>query len=354
MGTAMNHVAIDLGSKQSQLCVRSADGTIQREEKLPNARLEKALQALGPSRVVLEASAEAFAVAELALAAGHKVNIVPAGLARNLGVGQRGVKNDKKDAQSLSLASCRMETLPNVHLPSKRSQELRSLLTSRAQLVESRTAMVNCIRGWLRTQLLRLPTGGRTSFVARVRELLMARPEGMPVHIERLAQVIEVLDEQLKAANKELEDIADADSVVTRLRTVPGVGPLTAVTFVATLDDITRFKSAHAVESYVGLTPGENSSGETSQRLGITKAGSPRVRKAMIQAAWSAWNHRKADPMVSWALRMEERRPRQVAITALARKMVGILFALWRDGSSYEPQRGARTPTVSPPTQSAA
>jgi transposase len=337
----MNHVAVDLGSKQSQLCVRSAEGQIQQEGKLENASLRKALLALPKSRVVLETSSEAFAVADLALAAGHDVSIVPSGLARNLGVGQRGVKTDKKDAQNLSMASCRMETLPQVHLPSMQARELRRLLTSRAQLVAARTAMVNSVRGWLRTQLLRPPPRTRPdNFPARIRELVLSRPEGLPEHIERLLKVVETLNEQLKAADAELEELTQSHPVCRRLMTVPGVGPVTSATFCSTLDDVKRFKTAHGVESYVGLTPGESSSGQTVQKLGISRAGSTRARTALVQAAWAAWRRRPDDPMVQWARGIAQRRPVQVAVVALARKMVGILFAIWRDEAEYDPKHG--------------
>jgi transposase len=334
----MNHVAVDLGSRQSQLCVRSAEGQIQHEVRVSNADLRAALTALPKSRVVLESSSEAFAVADLALAAGHEVNIVPSGLAHNLGVGQRGVKTDKKDAQNLSMASCRMETLPQVHLPSLQGRELRRLLTSRSQLVCARTGMVNSVRGWLRTQLLRPSKGTRPdNFPVRIRVLALSRPEGLPEHIERMLKVVETLNEQLKAADKELDQIAEANPVCQRLMTVPGVGSVTSATFWATLDDATRFKTAHAVESYIGLTPGESSSGETVQRLGITRAGSTRARAVLVQAAWVAWRTRPDDPMVQWARGIAKRRPVQVAVVALARKMVGILFALWRDEATYDP-----------------
>jgi len=339
----MHHVAVDLGSRQSQLCVRSPEGQIQQEVKVANAGLGVTLAALPKSRVILESSSEAFAVADLALGAGHEVNIVPSGLAHNLGVGQRGVKTDKRDARNLSMASCRMETLPTVHLPSMHSRELRRLLTSRGQLVSARTGMVNSVRGWLRSQLLRAPRGTcPENFPKRIRELTLSRPEGLPEHIERLLKVVETLNDQLKMADKELESLTEADLVCQRLMTVPGVGPVTSATFRATVDEVSRFKTAHAVESYVGLTPGENSSGETVQKLGISRAGSTRARAVLVQAAWSAWRTRPSDPMVCWARGLARRRPIQVAVVALARKISGILFALWRDEANYDPKHGSQ------------
>jgi transposase len=344
----MDHVAVDLGSKQSQVCVRGADGGIQREVRVKNSDLGKALEMVGPSRVVLESCSEAFAVADLAIAAKHEVNIVPAGLARSLGVGQRGVKTDKKDARNLSLASCRMESLPKVHLPSQQARELRALLTSRSELVWTRTALTNNVRGWMRTQLLSSPRGTRTdNFPERIRKAALDRPQGLPIHIERILKVIELLTLQIKDADQELEQLASKDEICQRLMTVPGVGPVTSATFQSTVDEVSRFKTSHGIASYLGLTPGENSSGERKQRTGITRAGSVRMRTALVQAAWSAWRTRPNDPMVQWAKKLAQRRPKQVAIVALARKMAGILFAIWRDASVYDPANATAATTPS-------
>ena len=127
--------------------------------------------------------------------------------------------------------------------------------------------------------------------------------------------------------------------------TVPGVGPLTALRFVAALDDVTRFESAHQVESYLGLVPGENSSSDRQQRLSITKAGPRALRWVLVQAAWALHTRcRKPEaiPLQLWSHRIEQRRGKRTAIIALARKLAGILYALWRDGSVYDGGRGAR------------
>ena len=124
--------------------------------------------------------------------------------------------------------------------------------------------------------------------------------------------------------------------------TVPGVGPVTAVRFLAAVDEIGRFADAHRVQSYFGLTPGEASSSDTKHRTGLTKAGSSVVRWLMIQAAWSAYRTRPNDPMVLWAKAIAERKGQSnVAIVALARKLVGVLFTLLRDKSTYNASRRA-------------
>jgi len=307
------------------------------ESKVLTRDLRETFKGLGePNRVVLETSAEAFTVARWAKEAGHDVRVVRSTLAKQLGVGDRGVKTDLKDARVLSKVSCALE-LESVHVPSTGGSELKALCTSRAALVRSRTLLINSVRGYLRTQVLRVPSGKSATFPKRIRQLLEARPEGMPVHIDRQLKGIETLTTQIEECNRELEGIAEKDTTCVRLMSAPGVGPVTAVLFRATVDEVKRFQGAHRLASYLGLTPGESSSGEIERKLGITRAGSSRLRTVLVQAAWSAWRSRPNDPMVRWANRIALRRNKQVAIVALARKLAGILFALWRDETMYTP-----------------
>lgn len=336
----MNHVAIDLGGRESQICIRSADGTILEERKLPTRRLEKLVGEWTRSRVILETSAEAFRIADAVLAAGHEVRVVPATLVRTLGVGSRGVKTDEKDARVLSEVSCRIE-LPSVHIPSALARELKSLCGSREALLETRTKLINNTRGWLRTQLWRIRSGATISFPSRVRAHAESTDQVLPEHIERQMVVIEAINLQARAADDQVRRIAKEHPVCQRLMTVPGVGPVTAVRFVAALDDVTRFSTAHGVQSYLGLTPGENSSSERQQRTGITKAGPAPLRRTLVQAAWTAIRMCPDEPMVAWAMQVAARRGRFIAVVALARKIAGVLFALWRDGTTYRAARAA-------------
>ena len=262
-------------------------------------------------------------------------------MVRVLGVGERGIKTDERDARKLSEVSTRID-LPSVHLPSEMSRQRKALCNSRQALVQSRTKLTNHIRGYLRTHTIVLPKGNTSTFGPRVEKALLARPDGMPEHIRQVLRCVDVLNEQIKAADQELVAMVDHDPVCKRLMSVPGVGPVIALRFVAVIDEPGRFRHAHDVMSYLGLTPGENSSSSRKQRTGITKAGATDLRFALMQGAWSAIRVRHGDPMVRWALQIATRRNRFVAATALARKLVGILFAIWRDGGTYEPQRGAK------------
>jgi transposase len=191
----------------------------------------------------------------------------------------------------------------------------------------------------MRQQACSLSKGGPQTFPRRVRERLGA---GVPASIERLLLSIEALSLQIFAADQELEQDASADAVCRRLMTTPGVGPVTAVRFVATVDRVDRFADAHALQSYLGLVPGEWSSGDRTRRLGITKAGSTATRVALIQAAWSVRRYRKDHPMGRWAADIERRRGKHIAAVALARKIAGILYAIWRNDTTYNPFKGAR------------
>ena len=135
------------------------------------------------------------------------------------------------------------------------------------------------------------------------------------------------------------------------LTTAPGVGPLIATAFVATLDEAGRFGGAHQVESYLGLVPSEHSSADRHRRGHITKAGNPRMRWLLVQAAWAALRSRRAEGagLRAWAEHLAKRRGRRIATVALARRLAGILFAMWRDQTPFEARHAAApagTPTA--------
>lgn len=341
----MQHIAIDLGSRNSQFCIRAPDGLILQEGKLPTSGLEKFLSRQPISRVVLETCAEAFSIADAALGLNHQVRVVPATLVRSLGVGARHIKTDRRDAQVLSEVSCRID-LPSVHVPTNIARQRRSMCGVREELISCRTALINCVRGWARTQALRLPTGTSPTFPRHVRNAALKHPNGLSDYAERSLKVIESLNEQIALADDELEQLAKCDPICQRLMSVPGVGPVTSLRFVAAIDDVTRFPSAHAVQSFLGLTPGENSSSQRQQRTSITKAGPAPVRRALVQAAWNLRRFRPADPISRWAAEIEKRRGRFIATVAVARKLAGVLYALWRDGSCYESSHRLRQATL--------
>jgi transposase len=332
----MQHVGIDLGGRESQVCVRKSDGTIVEEKRVSTNELASYLGRRPASRVVMETCAEAFMVAESARRLGHEVRVVPATLVRTLGVGARGIKTDVRDARVQSEVSCRID-LPSVHIPSLQARELKTMLNMRTALVAGRTQLVNTVRGYLRGHLIRVRCTPET-MPKRVRAKLLEEPIGVSACVERQLLVIEGLNVQIKSADKELAAMVEGDERYRRLMSAPCVGPVTATRFVSTLDDPKRFSSAKAVGSYLGMTPGELSSSDRQRRTGLTKAGPSALRWCLVQAAWTIWRTRPHEPLRQWAAGIAERRGKQVAVCAMARKLAGILWAMWRDERAYEPR----------------
>jgi transposase len=332
----MDHIAIDLGSRESQVCVRRADGEILEERRVGTRSLDKYLRGRPKSRVVVEACAEAFSVADAALATGHETVVVPASLAPSMGVGDRGIKTDVRDARNLSEASCRMSKLPMVHVPTKASRDRKAMCGMREGMVQARTKLMNTVRGWTRPQGLGVVrSGSPTTFPVRVSEHVAERGGTIPPYVEQVLRAIQALSVQIEEADQAMEEMAASDPTCQLLMTAPGVGPTTAVRFAAAIDSVGRFANAHKLEAYLGLTPGEHSSSQRKRRTGVTKAGASKLRWVLVQAAWAARRYYKDHAMVLWSHEVEKRRGKQVAVMALARKLAGVLYAMWRDGSQY-------------------
>jgi transposase len=193
------------------------------------------------------------------------------------------------------------------------------------------------VRSLLRQQVQHVRCTSST-LPEKVRRALLQSHHGVASYIEHLLQAIEALTQEIDEADKELSELAKQDKTCRLLMTIPGVGPVTAVRFVSAIDDPTRFRDAEHVCSYLGLTPGENTTGFKTRRTGITKAGAPYVRRTLSQAAWCLWRTRPNDPLVQWAQRVAERRGKPRANTALARKLAALMFAMWRSGCPYNPK----------------
>jgi len=131
------------------------------------------------------------------------------------------------------------------------------------------------------------------------------------------------------------------EPIAARLTTAPGVGPLTASAFVATIDDVTRFRTAHELEAYLGVIPSERSSGEKRHLGHLTKAGNGRMRWLLVEAAWTILRSKSAETAAlrAWTRQIAQRRGKRIAVVALARRLAGILYAMWRDNVSYDAHR---------------
>jgi len=153
-----------------------------------------------------------------------------------------------------------------------------------------------------------------------------------------LVATLQTAEQQLGLVDAELAGLAEKDSAIQLCATVPGVAVVVAATFVSVIDEAKRFPNAHAVSAYLGLVPGENSTGGKRRLGGITKHGNSHARSMLVQAAWAILRARhKDDPLYLWASHVAETRGQKIAVVALARKLAGILWAMWRHQTVYDP-----------------
>jgi transposase len=324
---------------ESQICVlQEGQEPVDVRIQTTHQRLEHALEGYRGGRILLEASTESEWVARWLEELGHEVVVADPNYAPMYAQRSRRIKTDRRDARALAEA-CRLGAYRPAHRTSDPQREVRNLLTVRETLVRTRTRAIVVARSLYRQRGLRVRTGVAESFPRRLAEL--TAPAAVQQIAAPLLQLIEHLTPQISTLDRQLEQLARTSPVVQRLRTVPGVGPVTALGFAAALDDVERFDSAHRVESYLGLVPREHSSGETQRRGRISKAGSSRVRWLLVEAAWRIQRSQRAEllPLQRWAAAIRTRRGGKIATVALARRLAGILYALWRDGSAFDPKR---------------
>ena len=331
----MDSIGIDLHKRESQLCTITEDGELV-EQRITTSR-ERFTAVLGsrpPARILLEASTESEWVAQHLESLGHTVIVADPGFAAMYATRSKRVKTDKRDARTLCEA-VQLGAYRAVHRASDAQRALRAQLAVRDALVRTRTRYVALIKAAVRREGLRLPSGEAEQTVAK----LAALP--LPAHVHAsLAPLVAVwrpLQREIAAADARLTELARHHPVVMRLCTMPSVGPVTAIAFVAALDDVARFHSAHQVQAYLGLVPSEYSSGDRRARGRITKRGDPRMRWLLVETAWRIL--RSPNPALAglrtWALAIAARRGRRIATVALARRIAGILYAMWRDDAPY-------------------
>ncbi len=176
------------------------------------------------------------------------------------------------------------------------------------------------------------------------------RSPTLTTELAPLFAVFAPLNPQIGVPNVRIAAFVKAEPIALRLTIAPGVGLVTASAFVATIDDITRFRTAHEVAAYLGLIPSERSSGEKRQLEHITKAGNGRMRWLLVEAAWTIIRSKSpwTAALRAWTVQIAQRRGKRLAVVALVRRLVGILYAMWRDGVSYDAQQLRPRPTEAP------
>jgi len=252
-------------------------------------------------------------------------------------LGAMPVKTDRGDARGIAQLM-RTGWFKAVHMKTQQAQEWRLLLTQRRLLVNKLIDVEAEIRGTLRGFGLKMGRVGRAGFAGRVRELLADRPSLLRV-VEPVLLVQAMLLSQREALHRMVLQAVREEEVCRRMMTVPGVGPITALAFRATVDKAERFAHSRDVGAHFGLTPRRYQSGETDRSGTITKTGDALMRHALYEAATSMLVHAtKPSALRNWALVVAKRRGLQKARVALARRLAVVLHRMWRDGSVFQPQ----------------
>jgi transposase len=332
----MRSVALDLGAKKIAFCEVKDGHVVARRTVRDLAGLDDLVGAnTPPARVAIEACREAWHVHDKLVARGHEVLLVDTTRVRKLGIGHHGRKTDRVDAEVLARA-VESGHIPLAHVLSPARRELRMQLGVRRTLVETRSQYIVAVRGLLRAKGIRLPSCDADVFVMRFREA--ALDDEVRELCGPLVVLLVALEPQLATAERKIQQLAEREPVTALLMTTPGVGVIVASMFVAVVDDAKRFTKAHHLESYLGLVPSEDSSGGRRRIGAISKEGNSYLRALLVQSAWCILRMRDtSDPLKAWADALALRRGKRIAVVALARRLAGVLWAMWRDGTLYDP-----------------
>jgi transposase len=340
----MDHFAgLDVSVKETSVCIVDDTGRIVREAKVasePEALLQ-VLNSLNYSfkRIGLEAGPLSQWLFSGLAEAGLPMICVETRHMRAVLQAQIN-KTDRNDARGIA-QMMRVGLYRPVHVKTLRSQKLRMLLTHRKLLQSKAIAIDNDLRGTMRNFGLKVGAVGTARFEARIRELLEGSPD-LAELVEPLLIVRRTLREQIGILHRRLLAIVRKDDVCRRLMTVPGVGPVVALTYRATVDVPARFRNSRAVGAVFGLTPARHQSGEIDRSGAISRCGDEMMRAMLYEAAQillvrtSKWSWLKA-----WAMKIARHRGVKKAIVALARRLAVIMHRIWVDGTEFRWSREA-------------
>src|SRR6187399_2742696 len=335
---SMEHFAgLDVSVKETSVCVVDDTGKIIREVKVASE----------PGTLLAVLKNPAYHLKRIGLEAGPLSQWLFSALAEaglpaicvetrhmRAALKARINKTDRNDARGIA-QMMRAGLYRPVHVKTVRSQKLRMLLTHRKLLQSKAIAIENDLRGTLRNFGLKVGMVGKAKFEARIRALVENLPD-LAVLVEPMLIVRRTLHGQIVILHRRLLAIVRDDEVCQRLMTTPGVGPVVALTYRATVDVPARFRKSKAVGAVFGLTCARYQSGEIDRTGRISRCGDEMMRTMLYEAAQSMllrstkWSWLKA-----WAMQIARRRGMKKAIVALARRLAVIMHRIWVDGTEF-------------------
>jgi transposase len=335
-------IGMDISDKKSQLAI--IEGGDLRFETVKNTRDALRLQfsRLPASRVALEAGTHSLWLSRTLEQFGHEVIVAnPRKLAL---ITQSKKKSDVRDATILAqLALADPKLLSPIHHRSEESQKALVLIKARDTLVASRTLLINTVRGISKSFGHVLPSCDATVFEKRAQEALDA---SLMDALGPVLNSLAAIQKQIRDLGKKIDSLVKQNSAANWLRQIHGVGPITALCYVLTIDDPSRFKKSRDVGAYLGLTPAKNQSGVSDPQMHISKEGDKMLRRLLVTCAQCILQRSAPDS----ALKRHGQRvasqgtkaAKKKAVIAVARKLAVLMHRLWATGEIYEPLRGCK------------
>jgi len=332
------YAGLDVSDKQTHICiVDGAGATVWRgvcasdpealsgvlKRRAPG--LDKAVLETGPTSSFLYHGLRCRSIDVVCICARHAKGVLSTRLN----------KSDVNDAEGLAQLA-RTGWYKVVHTKEKGTHLDRTLLRVRHQLVKSHADMLNQLRGLLRLFGLRL--GSATTPAKRSERLILLfeREPALKPLLEPLVATLASLEQELDKLDKAVSSRVTSDPICRRLTTIPGVGPIAALTFKASIEDPARFSRTQDVGAYAGLTPRRYQSGEVDAMGHISKRGDRMLRRALYEAANSVLGRLKRDCVLkSWGLKIAEHKGPKRARVAVARKLAILMLRLWQTGQEF-------------------
>jgi transposase len=331
---------LDLGDRYSRMCLLDGEtGEIVEEGRLATTEvaLRRRFASAPPMRVALEVGTHSPWVSRVLSECGHEVIVANPRKVRLIYTNRR--KNDAVDAMYLArLARTDPALLAPVQHRGPEAQRDLAILRGRDALVRARTQLVNHVRGAVKSSGTRLPRCGAEAFAKKVGTTL---PSEFVTALTPLIEAIAALTAQIRSCDRALEGLAKSYPETAVLRQVKGVGPVTSLAFVLTLETPDRFATSRAVGPYLGLIPAQRDSGDSTPHLRISKEGDAFVRKLLVGSAQYMLGpfgedcdlRRHGMKLGASGSRKDKRR----AVVAVARKLAVLLHCLWKTQTPYDP-----------------
>ena len=339
------YIGLDVSLKQTSICVVDQSGSVVREgvidsdpEAIAAFVRSKAPGAVrigietGPTTTWLWTELKRLGLPVICIDARHAKAVLKMQIN----------KSDRNDAAGIARI---MQTgwFKEVRVKDLDSHSVRALLASRALLVKIKRDIENQVRGLLKNLGLVIGRAKFNVFAVRAEELIEGRPE-LVAAVRPLLEARQAIEQQVDGLDRKVLKLSRRDAQVRRFMTAPGIGPITALCFKATIDDPARFKRSRSVGAYVGLTSRRHASGEVDWSGRISKCGDAMLRMYLFEAAgvlltrvpkWSA--------LKAWGTRLIKRNGLRKAKVAVARKLAVILHRMWIEGTEFNWSKKAIT-----------